>query len=414
MKRLWYNDIPIINSIMEVDVYKFLMLYFIYRYFPDLLVGFAFTNRTIKVKLAERIDIDQLREECKHVQTLRFADYQIGYLKSWGLFPDDFLKWLRQIRLPDPKICKLGNGQFSIEVHGLWSQVTLWELFILPIMSELNTRWCVEQSGASHETIIQEGERRLFEKIEIFKKMRWLTALFGLRRRASGLWERHVTEILLQECRDKISGASNVEIAYCAGIEAIGTNAHELPMALYALRRWESPRTAWEAQYEVLEKWQKIYGHKSLIMLPDTFGSEQFFSELPWNFLRDWRGARQDSGDPFVFGERLINKYESNRIDPMEKLVLFTDGLNLPKMQALEDRFYGRINGGFGWGTNCSNDFGDYIQPLSMVMKLVEAAGRPAIKLSDNLNKAIGVPEEVAAAKDIFGYTNTFKEECVY
>lgn len=413
MKTLWRKDVPIINSMLEIDVYKFTMLYFIYTFFPEMEVEFAFINRNFRVRLADRVDVDELRDQCRHIMNLRFTENDKDFFRKWGLFPEDFIHWLSTVRLPEPVIRKTKNGQFDIRVSGKWTAVTFWELYILPVLSELNSRYCVKSSGLSHEEIIRGGEERLLEKIEIFRNLRWRIALFGLRRRASGDWERHVTKILNSEIPHIISGTSNVKIAREFEMEAIGTMAHELFMGLYALRRWESYERAFESQFEVLEKWQELYGYKLKIMLSDTFGSPQFYENLPRKYLRDWRGSRQDSGDPFAYGEMVIDLYKKNGIDPWQKLIFFTDGLNPQKMVQLEKRFFRQVGGGFGVGTNISNDL-PVIEPISMVMKLVKAAGNPAVKLSDNLNKAIGDEKELLVAKKIFGYTNTFKEECVY
>ena len=257
------------------------------------------------------------------------------------------------------------------------------------------------------------GRINFSKKVDILKQNPEVTfAQFGKRRRASKLWEEHVTQVMLQEVPNQMIGVSNVALARKLGVPAIGTNAHELPMALYALARHASDEDARNAPYVVLEKWQRLYGHKMLIALPDTFGTETFLKGMERRYLQDWRGFRQDSGDEIAFGERIIKEYEQNDIDPKDKLIIFSDGLNVNKMVDLHNRFAGRINVTFGWGTNLTNDID--IQNLSLVMKLVEAAGNPAVKLSDNLNKAVGSEVEVQEAKRIFGYTNTFREKVTY
>jgi nicotinate phosphoribosyltransferase len=64
----------------------------------------------------------------------------------------------------------------------------------------------------------------------------------------------------------------------------------------------------------------------------------------------------------------------------------------------------------FGWGTNLTNDFrgcdpdgGIGLDPISLVAKVVEANGRPAVKLSDNSAKASGAPGEIARYLRVFG-----------
>jgi nicotinate phosphoribosyltransferase len=148
-------------------------------------------------------------------------------------------------------------------------------------------------------------------------------------------------------------------------------------------------------------------------MLPDAYGTDAFLDRLPDDYLYDWRGFRQDSGDAVVFGEKIITKYQEYGIDPKEKLIIFSDGLTPERMETLYQHFAGRIGVAFGVGTNLSNDMG-YIKALSLVMKLTEADGRPTVKLSDNIAKATGDRSEIEIAKRIFGYVTTFREEAVY
>jgi nicotinate phosphoribosyltransferase len=413
LKRLWGKDEPVVGSLLETDVYKILMLYFIWRYFPNLRVKFGFTNRTRTVRLAESLDIGLLRENIEHVKTLRFSDADIAYIRSWQMVPEEFLLALRDLRLSKISVDTTHDGQLRIETEGPWFDNTLWELYILPMITELRARQAIGESDAAHRAVIQDGEERLLAKVPTLKGLHWKIALFDLRRRLTGRWERHTSRILYEEIPERLSGISNVALARELGVEATGTNAHELPMALVALRSHEGPEAMREALYEVLEKWQSLFGHKALIMLPDTFGSEYFFRNLPGRYLRDFRGSRQDSGDPLAYGEARIRDYREAGIDPLQKLVLFSDGLTPEKMQELEMHLYGRIGGGFGWGTNKSHDVA-VLPPMSIVMKLTEAAGNPAVKLSDNIDKATGFEPGVVEAKRIFGYHSEFHEAPIY
>jgi nicotinate phosphoribosyltransferase len=64
----------------------------------------------------------------------------------------------------------------------------------------------------------------------------------------------------------------------------------------------------------------------------------------------------------------------------------------------------------FGWGTNLTNDFAGCapteisgLNPISIVCKVSDANGRPAVKLSDNPQKATGDPAEVERYLKFFG-----------
>ncbi len=412
MNMIWKRDEPIIRSALETDVYKILMLFYIWTYYPYLHVKWAFKNRKVEIPLAKYVSVGALREQFQAVMQLRFSDTDIAYLQSWGMFDPMFLRSLQKLRLSMPDI-SVANGQLTIMVEGSWMETTLWEIYILAIVAELYSRGRAEADGITEKALYDEGMERLERKVSFLQQHPELKiALFGLRRRASGLWEELLTEKLLAETTN-IIGVSNIYLAKKNAVEAMGTNAHELAMAEYAVSRHRSPMAVRQSPYQVLRNWERLYAHKSLIMLSDTFGTDAFLRDLPPDIALRWVGHRQDSGDAIEVGEKIIADYERRGIDPTEKRVLFTDGLDVERMLRLYEHFAGRIQIGFGVGTNFSNDFG-LVKPLSIVMKLIEAAGNPTVKLSDNLAKAMGPEAEIAVAKQIFGYTNRFSEATTY
>jgi nicotinate phosphoribosyltransferase len=410
---LWQKDAPIIRRVDENDVYKILMMYLIWKYYPNLQVSFGFKNRTVDVPLAQYIDMGELAEQIGETATLRFTDKVIGIYRSWDMFPEDFLQYLKGLQLNQPTI-SIQNGILSIETCGNWLEDTLWEIYILAIVSELASRGRAKHDGLTEAALWREGNERLSEKIALFNAHPDLRiAQFGLRRRFSGLWEDHVTNRLVTECRGVITGVSNMYLADKYKLPAQGTNAHELPMALTALARHTSDQAMRDAPYVVLKLWQKLFGYKSLIMLDDAYGSDVFHKHLQRKYLEDFKGFRHDSGDPFAYGEAVIALYNSHGIDPRNKLIIFSDGLNPRKAIALMEHFRGRIMVAFGMGTNLTNDFTS-LKALSLVMKIMSAAGNPAVKLSNNLNKATGPTDEIEYYMKVFGYTNTASETVVY
>lgn len=411
-RLLWKKDAPVIRRVDENDVYKIMMMYLIWSEYPNLQVKFGFKNRTKNVVLADHIDIGELRAQIKATAQLAFGDEVLAIYRSWELFPEEFLQALKQLRLVRPKVA-IVDPLLTIETDGLWLNDTLWEIYILAIVSELAGRGRAKAEGISERALFKAGDERLTEKINIFKQHPELKiSQFGLRRRFSGPWEEHVTERFLNET-SVITGISNMYLADKFGIPAQGTNAHELSMALTALARHSGPKAMREAPYLVLGLWQKLFGHKSLIMLDDAYGSEVFQRDLPRHFLESYRGFRHDSGDPFAYGEAVIKLYQQYGINACTKVIIFSDGLTPDKALKLYEHFKGRIIVLFGMGTNLTNDFG-VLPALSLVMKIIEAAGNPAVKLSNNLNKATGLLEEVEYYKEVFGYTNTASEAVVY
>jgi len=194
----------------------------------------------------------------------------------------------------------------------------------------------------------------------------------------------------------------------------MGTNAHELPMVYSAIYRDEDERAQrLVSSQRVLEDWEAEYGLELSIFLPDTYGSEYFFSQVASkHMLETWKGSRHDSGPPKEYGDRRIEMYAAAEIDAASKLIIFSDGLTVPIMDELEQYFRGRIQTTFGIGTNLTNDLG--FAPLSMVVKVASANGLSVVKLSDNITKASGDPKEIDRKKRLTGYTTTFSEPCRY
>ena len=190
-------------------------------------------------------------------------------------------------------------------------------------------------------------------------------------------------------------------------LEAIGTNAHELPMVLAALAPDDAGIA--RAPYRVLEDWRDHYSGNLLIALPDAFGTTAFLAGAP-EWLADWTGFRPDSAPPIEGGEQIIRWWQEKGRDPREKLLIFSDGMDVDTIEQTWRHFHGRVRMSFGWGTNLTNDFRDCapfetdaLDPVSLVCKVVAANGRPAVKLSDNLAKATGEPLEIARYLVIFG-----------
>jgi len=206
------------------------------------------------------------------------------------------------------------------------------------------------------------------------------------------------------------TGTSNSYLAYKLDLEAIGTNAHELPMGLAAMAR--NDEELHTAQYRILEMWQDTYQGELHILLPDTYGTTQFLRHAP-DWVADWTGQRADSKDPFVAGDEYIAWLEQRGRDPRQKLFIASDSLDEELILRLHAHFAGRIRFSAGWGTLLTNDFRECnpqtgstranFAPPRTVCKLSEVDGRPAVKLSDNYDKALGPAAEVERYRRIFG-----------
>jgi nicotinate phosphoribosyltransferase len=410
----WKLD-PIVRSLLDTDFYKLLMLQFIWKNFPAIHVTSEITNRTVSVRLAEEIPMVMLVDQMEHVRGLRFRRSEIIWLAgntfygTRSIFEPAFLEWLEQdFRLSDYTVTEK-DGQLVVRFEGLWTEVTMWEIYGLALVSELKTRAALNTLNELElDVLYARAKTKLWGKIELLRNSPEVRiSEFGTRRRHSFLWQEYVVQVMRVALGASLSGTSNTFLAYKHDLEAMGTNAHELPMAMAALAN--NDEELHESQYRVLELWQKSYGGELLIMLPDTFGTTQFLEGAP-DWVADWTGQRCDSKDPFVAGDEYIAWLLHRGRDARRKRLIASDGLDVDEILRLHKYFQGRIRFSAGWGTLLTNDFrgchprGETgLEPISLVCKLMSVEGRPAVKLSDNARKATGPVEEIARYRRVFG-----------
>jgi nicotinate phosphoribosyltransferase len=411
----WKID-PIVRSLIDTDFYKLLMCQSIFRHRADVNVTFSLINRTKSIRLAELIDEGELREQLDHVRSLSLARGESTWMRGntfYGkraMFGPEFMAWLEGLRLPDYHL-ETRDGQYELTFEGSWAEVMLWEIPALAIIMELRGRAVLNGMGKFElQVMYARAMTRIWEKIEQLRGLDGLAvADFGTRRRHSFLWQDWCVEAMKEGLGDKFTGTSNCLIAMRRDIEAIGTNAHELPMVYAALA--ETDAALADAPYDVLEQWQEDYDGNLRIILPDTYGTAGFLERAP-DWIKSWTGIRIDSGDPVTMGEQAIAWWKQVGEDPADKLLIFSDGLDVQKIADLHSHFQGGVKIAFGWGTLLTNDFrglkyasdgSDALAPFSLVCKAVAANGQPTVKLSDNPRKAMGPVVEIERYKRVFG-----------
>jgi nicotinate phosphoribosyltransferase len=409
----WKLD-PIIRSLLDTDFYKLLMLQMIWGLYPKVEATFTLINRTTTVRLADEIDEAELRAQLDHARTLRFTKKEMIWLAGntfYGrkqIFSPEFLAWLANFQLPDYELVRR-DGQFELNFHGPWMHTTMWEIPALAIINELRSRAAMKSLGPfALDVLYARAKAKMWSKVERLRRLRDLKISdFGTRRRHSFLWQRWCVEALKEGIGEAFSGTSNVLLAMDTDLEALGTNAHELPMVLAALSR--NDKELRSAPYRVLKDWERYYDGNLLIVLPDAFGTAAFLRNAP-DWVADWTGFRPDSAPPIEGGERIIRWWEEKGKNPREKLLIFSDALDVDTIEETYHHFHGRVRMSFGWGTNLTNDFAGCaptnisgLNAISLVCKVSEANGHPAVKLSDNPRKATGDPREVERYLKIFG-----------
>jgi nicotinate phosphoribosyltransferase len=437
----WELD-PVIRSLLDTDFYKLLMLQFIWKHYPTTRVTFSVVNRTGAVRIADMFSREELVHQMEHVRRLRFRRSELVWLAGntfygrRGIFEPAFLEWLEQdFRLSDYEI-SVNDGQYHLTFEGLWPATTMWELYALPILSELKTRASLKNLREfGLDILYARAKTKLWSKIERLRGVPDLmVADFGTRRRHSFLWQEYAVIAMAANLGSAFTGTSNAFLAHKHDLEAIGTNAHEIPMVLAALADGDEALKA--SQYRVLEQWQNTYHGSLRIMLPDTFGTTQFLESAP-EWTADWTGQRIDSKNPFIAGDEYIRWLERHGRDPKEKRIIASDSLDVDDILGLHAYFAGAISDGVtpadfasasdfldrkkwslgrrirfstGWGTLLTNDFrdcdpagGNGFDPVGIICKVLTAEGRPAVKLSDNYAKAVGPPEEIERYRRVFG-----------
>ena len=372
----------IITSLLDTDLYKFTMMQVVLHQFPGAQVEYRFKCRNPGVQLAPYVA--EIRDEIRSLCTLRFQDAELAYLRSMRFIKSDFVDFLGLFRLNEKyiQVNALPTGEIDITIAGPWLHTILFEIPVLAIVNEVYFR------NTQKAPDLAEGRRRLDAKmaqlqaggLESLK-----IADYGTRRRFARAWHEEVLRTLCTRlgaedrsngASGQLAGTSNVLYAMQLGLTPLGTMAHEYLQACQSL----GPRLR-DTQVFGFEMWAKEYRGDLGIALSDVYGMNAFLRDFDLYFCKLFDGARHDSGDPFSWGERLLQHYRNNRVDPLTKTLIFSDALTVPRIIELHQRFHGRCQLAFGIGTNLTNDLG--YEPLQIVIKMTRCNGQPVAKLSD-------------------------------
>ncbi len=386
----------IITSLLDTDLYKFTMMQVVLHQFPGAQVEYKFKCRNAGVNLAQHVE--EIQAEIKALCSLSFSDDELNYLRGMRFIKSDFVDFLGLFRLNEKYITLTPqpNGELEITVKGPWLHTILFEIPVLAIVNEVYFK------NHSAPRSISAGKERLLHKISLLKApalSELKIADYGTRRRYSRVWHEQVLQTLAKELgttatTGQFAGTSNVHYARTLGLTPLGTMAHEYLQAAQAL----GPRLR-DSQIYAFESWAKEYRGDLGIALSDVYGMSAFLRDFDMFFCKLFDGARHDSGDPFQWGERMIEHYRINRVDPRTKTLIFSDGLTVPRTIELYQRFKGRCLLAFGIGTNLTNDLGDPPdhEPLQIVMKMTRCNGQPVAKISDSPGKGMCDDEKYLA-----------------
>ena len=375
---------PIIISLLDTDLYKFNMDQVIFHKHTDLCGQYFFKCRNNDVVFTEEM-ADEINAQVDHLCSLRFTNDELNYLRSIRFIKNDYVEFLR-LWHPIRDYVKIGlnDGELSVEVDGPIFSAMQFEIYLLEIINEVYFRMKYD-----YEKLRKSAEEKLNAKIKAFNDGTYTFkfAEFGCRRRLSRKWEEEVIRRLVAET-DNCIGTSNVYFAKKYNVTPIGTYAHEFVQMYQGI---DSIPLAYTNHY-AMKDWYDEYDGDNGTALTDTVTTDLFLLDFNRSMVNNYTGVRHDSGDPYLWGEKIIAHYKKYGVDPKTKLLLFSDGLDFDSAQKLNDYFCEKARVSFGIGTFVSNDTCE--NPLNIVIKLQYVNGRPVAKLSDTPEKAMCRDEE--------------------
>lgn len=371
---------PVLHTLLDTDAYKLHMQQAVFHHYHDVHVAAEFRCRGDDLL---GIYADSIREQVDAMQHLALQDDEYHWLSGLPFFKADYLNWLRDFRYkPEQVTVTNDNGKLNIRLAGPWREVIMWEVPLLAVISELAHRYRSPETGV--EQAVASLEHKLVEFSHLTEGLdmsRFRLMDFGTRRRFSREVQQAIVKRLQQE--PWFVGTSNYDLARRLDLTPMGTQAHEWFQAHQQI----SPDLA-NSQRAALAAWLDEYPNQLGIALTDCITMDAFLRDFGPEFAERYQGLRHDSGDPVEWGEKAIAHYEKLGIDPMTKVLVFSDNLDLAKAVDLYRHFSARVNLGFGIGTRLTCDI-PQVKPLNIVIKLVECNGKPVAKLSDSPGKTI-------------------------
>lgn len=371
---------PILHSLLDTDAYKLHMQQAVFHHYQGVHVAAEFRCRGDDLL---GIYAQAIREQVDAMQHLALSDDEYAWLAKLPFFKADYLAWLKNFRYDPSQVAIVNdNGKLDIRLSGPWLEVIMWEVPLLAVISELVHRF--RTPDITVDNALQHLESKLVEFKALTADLtldRFYLMDFGTRRRYSREVQQAIVERLQQE--SWFVGTSNYDLARRLNLTPMGTQAHEWFQAHQQI----SPVLA-NSQRAALQAWLDEYPQQLGIALTDCITMDAFLRDFGPEFATRYQGLRHDSGDPVQWGEKAIAHYEKLQIDPLTKTLVFSDNLDLTKALDLYRHFGSRVKLGFGIGTRLTCDIPG-VQPLNIVIKLVECNGKPVAKLSDSPGKTI-------------------------
>ncbi|MCR5510936.1 MAG: nicotinate phosphoribosyltransferase [Lachnospiraceae bacterium] len=369
----------IINSLLEIDTYKFSMGQAIYHQFPSYTTTWSFKCRNEDVHFTHEM-VEEIREQIRAYCDLRFDEEELQYLKSIIWFKSSYIDFLRlwHPRFEDFTITEDDPCGLVIETRGTWLNTSMYEIPTLAIVNEVYFRMRYD-----YASLMESFRKRLDDKTaRLVKGELNLGAFseFGLRRRLSAEAQELAVKTLTEnKYPDSVFvGTSNVYLAKKYKVTPVGTMAHEWIMCIGQGNHKHNPAYS---NWYALDHWVKEYGILNGTALTDAITTDCFLRDFQLTYATLFSGVRHDSGDPYEWGDKMIAHYEALGIDPKTKTLLFSDSLDFERADKLRTYFKDRAKVAFGIGTYIANDTDE--TALNIVMKTTECNGMDVAKISD-------------------------------
>jgi nicotinate phosphoribosyltransferase len=381
------NSGYIINSLLDTDTYKFSMMQVVLHQFSGVQVEYEYKCRNKKVKWTKEMQED-LEKEIEHLYTLTFTENELEYLSTLRFLKSDYIDFLRLFKL-DKRYINISyteENELNINIKGPWLMTILFETLILSIVNEVYFKYYGVDNIDIGRKILEDKIQKLKNGLHILippyidKNFKLID--FGARRRYSRKWHEEVIDTLVKKLPDNFIGTSDVLMAKNNKIKPIGTHAHEFICAFQSLVRVK------DSQKTAFQSWANEYRGDLGIALSDTLGIDAFIRDFDMYFCKLFDGCRHDSGNPFIWTDKIIKMYEGYNIDPKTKIAVYSDGLDIDKALEIYKYVNGRMKTTFGIGTNLTNDFTG-AEPLNIVIKMIKCQGMPVAKLSDSAGKVM-------------------------
>ena len=352
----------------------------IYHQFSDYKTTWSFKCRNEDVHFTAEM-IEEIKNQIKLYCDLRFKEDELEYLNNITWIKGSYVDFLRlwKPRFEDFSFGTDAPCGLTIETKGTWLNTSMYEIPTLAIVNEVYFRMAYD-----YTELMNSFKERLEAKIAgIIDGTYELGAFseFGLRRRLSGEAQELAVDSLAKAklpAGNIFVGTSNVYLAKKLGLKPIGTMAHEWIMCVGQGNHKHNPAFS---NWYALDAWVKEYGVLNGTALTDAITTDCFLKDFQLTYATLFSGVRHDSGDPYEWGDKMIEHYNSLGIDPKTKTLLFSDSLDFERATAINRYFKDKAKTAFGIGTFIAND--TKVEPLNIVMKTTACNGMDVAKLSD-------------------------------